>query len=108
MANQPFDPEQIVRNTEKRRFEWAIRPEGAAEPVLAFANYIKASNKLYITHTEVPEALEGQGIGSALLRHILEWIDAEGLDLVPLCPFMAGYLQRHPEWQRLLAEGYRV
>jgi predicted GNAT family acetyltransferase len=108
MSRPPLDPSGIVRNLEKRRFEWAIAPQDGAEAVLAFVNYIKASQKLYITHTEVPPVLEGRGIASAMMRHILEWIDAEGLYLVPLCPFMAGYLQRHPQWQRLIAEGYSV
>lgn len=108
MAQDPLDTSAIVRNIEKRRFEWSVVPATGGAAELAFVDYIKASEKLYVTHTEVPPALEGRGIASAMMQHILEWIESEGLKLVPLCPFMAGYLQRHPEWQRLMADGYKV
>ena len=61
--------------------------------------YIKTKNgEIYLTHTEVPSALEGKGVGSSLVRLALEDIERLQLRLVPLCPFVAGYVLKHPEW----------
>ena len=69
--------------------------------------YIKTKNgEIYLTHTEVPSALEGKGVGSSLVRLALEDIERQQLRLVPLCPFVAGYV--HPEWKRLVMEGINI
>ena len=71
--------------------------------------YIKTKNgEIYLTHTEVPSALEGKGVGSSLVRLALEDIERQQLRLVPLCPFVAGYVQKHPEWKRLVMEGINL
>ncbi len=71
--------------------------------------YIKTKNgEIYLTHTEVPSALEGKGVGSSLVRLALEDIERRQLRLVPLCPFVAGYVQKHPEWKRLVMEGINI
>ena len=71
--------------------------------------YIKTKNgEIYLTHTEVPYALEGKGVGSSLVRLALEDIERQQLRLVPLCPFVAGYVQKHPEWKRLVMEGVNI
>jgi predicted GNAT family acetyltransferase len=53
--------------------------------------------------TEVPEALEGQGIGSALARGALDDVRAQGLQVIPLCPFVAAFIRRHPEYLDLVS-----
>ena len=71
--------------------------------------YIKTKNgEIYLTHTEVPSALEGKGVCSSLVRLALEDIERQQLRLVPLCPFVAGYVQKHPEWKRLVMEGVNI
>ena len=71
--------------------------------------YIKTKNgEIYLTHTEVPSALEDKGVGSSLVRLALEDIERQQLRLVPLCPFVAGYVQKHPEWKRLVMEGINI
>ena len=71
--------------------------------------YLKTKNgEIYLTHTEVPSALEGKGVGSSLVRLALEDIERQQLRLVPLCPFVAGYVQKHPEWKRLVMEGVNI
>ena len=71
--------------------------------------YIKTKNgEIYLTHTEVPSALEGKGVGSSLVRLALEDIERQQLRLVPLCPFVAGYVQKQPEWKRLVMEGVNI
>ena len=54
------------------------------------------------THTGVPTALEGRGIGSALAKAGLEYAQAEGLAVVPLCSFIRAYIDRKPEYQPLV------
>jgi predicted GNAT family acetyltransferase len=60
-----------------------------------------------LIHTEVPQALEGRGIGSSLARGVLEAVRAEGRTVVPQCAFIANYIGRHPEYQDLVASTVR-
>lgn len=68
---------------------------------VAFAEYVLQDGVLEIRHTEVPQELEGQGIGSRLARGVLEIARARGLKVVPRCPFVAAYMRRHPEYEDL-------
>lgn len=54
------------------------------------------------THTEVDEAFEGQGLAGQLARRVLDDARAEGLAIVPLCPYVARYLEKHPDDQDLV------
>ena len=58
-------------------------------------------------HTEIDEACEGRGFGARLAAAALADVRAKGLEVVPLCPFMAHYIEAHPEEQDLLAPGFR-
>lgn len=64
--------------------------------------------EILLTHTEVPYDLQGQGIGRALVEAALTDIEAQGLKVIPLCGFVLGYIQRHPEWMRIVPEGIEV
>ena len=83
-------------NTQRHRFELD------ADGHVAFSNYRREGGTLTILHTEVPAALGGKGIGSALARGLLDIARAEKLKVVPLCPFVAGYIAKHPEYADLL------
>jgi predicted GNAT family acetyltransferase len=85
----------VVDNPEKNRFEMAL-PGG-----IAFATYRRAGDVLIVPHTEVPREFEGRGIGSALVKGMLENIRARRLKIRPLCSFVAGYMRRHPEYDDL-------
>ena len=82
-------------NTERHRFELD------ADGHVAFSNYQRADGVLTILHTEVPKALEGHGVGSALVRGVLDTARAAGLKVVPICPFAKAYMDRHPEYADL-------
>jgi predicted GNAT family acetyltransferase len=73
----------------------------------AVAVYNLLSGKIMFTHTEVPEAYEGRGIGTALIRAGLNAARERGLQVIPTCPFFASYIKRHPEEQDLLEPAYR-
>ncbi len=93
---------ELIENSERKQFEFHI---GDA---LARIEYIKAQDNIYLTHTEVPKKLEGKGIASQLVQQVLLKIEQSGLTLVPLCPFVAMYIKRHPEWQRILKKGINI
>ncbi|MDP2994299.1 MAG: GNAT family N-acetyltransferase [Anaerolineales bacterium] len=69
---------------------------------LAVLEYQLADGKIIFTHTGVPEALGRQGLGSRLAVAGLDYARAQSLAVVPLCSFIAGYIQKHPEYQDLV------
>jgi predicted GNAT family acetyltransferase len=94
---------ELIDNVEESQYEFHV---GKYIPKI---EYIKTNNgEIYLTHTEVSTALEGQGIGSELTEKTLMDIERQGLRLVPLCPFVAGYIQKHPEWRRIVMRGINI
>jgi uncharacterized protein len=69
-----------------------------------FAQYVKRAGRVIFTHTEIDDAFEGHGLGSTLARGALDDARARGLRVVPLCPFVAAYIERNPEYQDLVDE----
>jgi predicted GNAT family acetyltransferase len=81
----------------------ASRFEAEIDGRLAVCAYRRSGDVLHLTHTEVPPALQGQGIAAALVRETLDWARREGLRVRPLCSYVAAYMRRHPETLDLLA-----
>jgi len=69
----------------------------------ALAAYSREEGRISFTHTEVPEELEGQGVGTKLIAGALEQVRAEGLKVVPRCSFVRHYVETHPDVQDLVA-----
>lgn len=86
----------FTNNTERSRYELVT------DGHISYVEYMLPGKKLILTHTEVPKALEGKGIGSKLIDHVLEDAKKLGLKVIPLCPFIASYIKRHPEWNSVL------
>ena len=87
----------IRQNTERNRFEMDV--EGGT----AIAVYRPSPGVLTFTHTETPPQLRGRGIASEMMRKVLSDVRAQGLKVVPACPFVADYMDAHPEFADLLA-----
>lgn len=87
----------VRNNTALNRFEFDV------DGHLALAYYRRAPGVITFTHTEVPPALAGRGIGSALARGALESARAQGLKVVAACDFIKGYIAKHPEFGDLSA-----
>jgi predicted GNAT family acetyltransferase len=85
----------VVHNTELNRFEVKI------DSLTAELNYSLNGSTIIFTHTGVPSALEGRGIGSLLVKTGLEYAKKNNLKVQTLCWFVDGYLQRHAEYQDL-------
>ncbi|RZJ64341.1 MAG: N-acetyltransferase [Flavobacterium sp.] len=97
-------PENDFRfNEDKKRFELDVDGHTAIiESILAKGDI------MFLTHTEVPAALEGKGVGKRIVESALNYIKDHDYKLAPLCPFVAAYLKRHPEWKTILADGYNI
>jgi uncharacterized protein len=85
----------IRDNSERHRFELD------AGGHVAFSNYKRVDGLLTILHTEVPKELEGRGIGSALVRGVLDIARTQRLKVHAVCPFVKAYIERHPEYADL-------
>ena len=85
----------VAHNPEEQRFEIRVAS------YLAELRYLIKGDTITFTHTGVPTALEGQGLGSRLARSGLEYAREHGLKVKAHCSFVAAYLERHPEYQDL-------
>lgn len=80
------------------------RFEMQAEGATSFISYTREGEVLSLNHEEVPEALSGKGLGTALAKGALELMRSRGEKVVPRCPFIAAYMLRHKDTQDLLAD----
>jgi predicted GNAT family acetyltransferase/glutaredoxin len=97
------DDAEVVDVPEACRYE--LRLGGR---LIGLAAYRRRGERIALTHTEVAESCEGRGFGSRLAAGALEDAARQGLEIVPLCPFIAAYIERHPEWQEAVAPDYRT
>ena len=93
---------KVINNAEASRYEAFVGVELAG-----FSEYRVRPDAIVITHTEVDDAFEGKGVGSALARGALSDIRAHGGKVIPICPFTAAFIRRHAEYLDLIAERYR-
>jgi predicted GNAT family acetyltransferase len=89
----------VMDNLAASRFELASDMD-----IASIAYRREGSGRIVLTHTEVPKALSGRGIGSKLVRGTLDRLRREGLRIVPRCEFAAAFIERHPEYRDLLAD----
>jgi predicted GNAT family acetyltransferase len=84
------------------------RYEARADDALAgILQYRRRPELIALVHTEVLPAFEGQGVGGALARFALDDARASGTAVLPFCPFVNAYIQRHPEYADLVPEDLR-
>lgn len=69
--------------------------------LLGFAAYQKTDELVVFTHTEVDTSLEGQGVGGQLVRGALDHVRTLGLKVLPVCPFVQGWMSRHEDYRDL-------
>ncbi len=82
---------EVRDNPDQSRYEILVDGELAG-----YARYVRRSGRIILVHTEIDDAFGGQGLGSKLAAGVLDDIRARKLLVVPLCPFMATYIERHP------------
>lgn len=86
----------VVNNALDNQFQLRVGDQ------LAHVDYRINGSSITLIHTEVPGALEGQGIGSKLARATLDFARRERLKVNVECPFIKSYIDRHPEYQSIL------
>ena len=95
------DDTPIRDNSAAQRYEMTV-DGGADGPALAFVAYRLQGDNIMLDHAEVPAALEGRGVGSALVKATLEAVRVRNLKVVARCGFVRAYLRRHPEFNDLI------
>jgi uncharacterized protein len=86
----------VVNNKAHHRYELTV------EGHLAATYYSIADGVITFIHTEVPPELGGKGVGSKLVQGALDQVRADGLKVIPQCPFVKAYIDKHPEYADLL------
>jgi uncharacterized protein len=86
----------VVDSPERQRYEFVRDGE-----VLGFAAYQRTDQLVVFTHTEVDPSLEGQGVGSRLVRFALDDVRTSGLRVLPICPFVHRWMVNHSEYADL-------
>lgn len=86
-----MDNNPVTHNEATGQFEIALGDEKAV------LQYRRTQNSITLVHTEVPHASRGRGLGNQLIRAALDFAHFNQLKVVPVCPFVKAYLQKHPE-----------
>ncbi|HMP94156.1 MAG TPA: GNAT family N-acetyltransferase [Phnomibacter sp.] len=92
---------QVTHNSQAQQFEVSL-PDGG----LATMVYRHYKGNIAFMHTHVPEAYEGQGIAAAMAQKALQWVQSQGKKIMLYCPYVSGYVKRHPEYHPLVNMEY--
>ena len=87
----------VIDNADADRYE--IRLDGAPA---GLAQYVRRNGRTYFVHTEIDPAFEGRGLGGKLVKAALDAERDARRPIVPLCPFVKAYVERHPEYEELV------
>lgn len=87
----------VSDNTAAHRYELLLDGDRVGELL-----YRAKDDVVYLIHTEIAPALEGQGLGEQLVSGALDDIRTRQLHLVPICPYVAAYIRRHPQYDDLV------
>lgn len=88
---------EVNHNVEKDRFEVLV-----SNNIIGVIDYHKEQNVIIVTHTGVMNEYEGQGIAAQLTKALLAYVAANDLKIVAQCSYTKNYIEKHPEYQKLL------
>lgn len=94
-----MDGIEVRRNDRERRFELMKGGQRAG-----FIDFRQQADVVSLIHTEIADEYSGQGLAAVLVRDTLQQIKDAGLGMVPICPYVRGYLEKHPEWVSLVPD----
>jgi len=97
------DATAVVEDRPGSRFEVLVDGETAG-----FVAYRRSGSALSFTHTEIDDRFEGRGLASVLVRGALDAARAEGMAVLPFCPFVRRYISRHQEYLDLVPVDQRA
>jgi predicted GNAT family acetyltransferase len=87
---------EIINNKAQHRYELVV------DGYVAATYYKLADGVITFIHTEVPPELGGKGVGSRLIKGALDQVHVNGLKVIPECPFVKAYIEKHPDYANLL------
>ncbi len=93
---------EVADAPDRDRYELSIDEE-----VVGFTVYRTRPGLIAFVHTEIDERLQGRGLGDRLIRFALEDARARGLAVLPFCPFVKAFIERHREFEVLVPDTYR-
>lgn len=94
---------EVTDNAEAQRYEVTVDGELAG-----FTQYRRRPQLIALVHTEVDERFEGRGLAGRLIATALDAARADGVAVLPFCPFANAYIQRHPDYADLVPETFRA
>jgi uncharacterized protein len=94
---------EIADNADKKRYE--IRADGE---LAGFVTYRLKAGLIEFVHTEIDGEFEGHGLGSRLIAFALDDARERNLAVLPFCPFVNDYIQRHRQYVEFVPEGRRA
>ncbi len=86
----------IENNKEQNRFQAKVGNSSA------FLEYELTEGTIVLLHTEVPKELEGKGLGSKVVKAALEYAERQDLKVIPTCPFVSRYIEKHDVYEKLV------
>jgi predicted GNAT family acetyltransferase len=93
------DDVRVVLNTDLKRYElWS------GSDLAGFASFREGPGWIKLFHAEVGSAFEGRGLGSRLAAGALDDVRSQGIGVIPACPFIAHFVNEHPEYADLVVE----
>lgn len=95
----------MTTEVHRRQSDYEITVDGVHAGLAAFE---ERPGVVVFTHTEIDDAYEGKGVGSQLAQAALDDVRARGQQVVPLCPFIKGWIERHPDYQDLVGLAVEV
>ena len=98
------EPEQIEVADAPARERYELSVDGE---VVGFTAYRARPGLIAFIHTELDERVQGRGLGDRLIWFALEDARAQGLAVLPFCPFVKAFIERHREFEALVPESYR-
>ena len=93
----------ITDVSDRRRFEIAVD-----DAVVGFTEYRRRPGIISFVHTEIDPSRKGEGLGTLLVKAALDIARAEGLAVLPYCPFVKDFIDRHREYLDLVPVGRRA
>jgi uncharacterized protein len=93
---------EVADAPDRDRYELSVDGE-----VVRYSSYRARPGLIAFVHTEVDERFEGRGLGDRLIRLALEDARARGLAVLPFCPFVKAFIERHREFEALVPDIYR-
>ena len=92
----------IIDNPDQHRYEIRV-----SDDLAGFVQYRRRPGLIAFIHTEIDQRFEGQGLGSELIRGALDAARSEGIAVLPFCPFVNSFIERHPEYASLVPDEFR-